>query len=125
MVYDTTVDANGRLFVKSNGIATDNTVKSGGELHFSSGCKLTGQTVFDEGAIVFAYNGAILDFDISELAPGNTTARVNDLSIMKGDHPVYTLTVSDSQGNGVYSLADGAAGFDSTLAVMNTAGWIL
>lgn len=95
-------------------------VDSDGKLEVFSGGKLTGQMTFADGAIVSAYENAVLDFDISELAPGSV-ARVNDLSLVQGT-PLYTLTVSDSPATGIYFLADGAAEFQGSITVVNTTG---
>ena len=95
-------------------------VNSDSKLEVFSGGKMTGQMAFAEGAIVSAYENAALDFDISELAPGSV-ARVNNLSVVQGT-PLYTLTVADSPETGIYSLADGASGFQSSITVVNTSG---
>ena len=49
-------------------------------------------------------NGA-LDFDISSLTP-DAPARINDLSLLKSVSR-YTITVSDTQQEGTYRLAEG------------------
>ncbi len=75
---------------------------------------------FEDGAIVSVYEGGIFDFNISDLRAG-AEARINNLSIIQGT-PIYTLTVSDTQAGGIYTLAEGAENFASTISVVNTAG---
>ena len=107
--------------VHAGTVASDVRVFQCGELAVCSGGKLTGQTIIDGGA-VSAYSGAILDFDIAELVPG-AAARINNLSKISGwSNADFTLTVSGMQANGIYSLAEGASGFDKTISVMNTSG---
>jgi len=116
---NTTVNSGGYLNVSSGGIANGATVNSGGYLYVSSGGKLTGQTGFEAGAIVSAYSGSILDFDISGLTP-DTTAPVCDLQFVYGK-PNYTLTVSAAQEYGTYLLATGTVSFNS-LTVLDPLG---
>ena len=117
---DVRVTAKGSMYVRSGGTASDVEIESGGRLMVSSGGKLTGRIRIAEGASARINSGGVLDFDLSALAPG-TAARVNDLSRLKGT-PVYTLTVSGMQENGVYRLADGAGGFNQTISVRDTNG---
>ena len=112
--------SNASATVHAGTTATDTTVNSNGKLEFFSGGKATGQMSFEDGAVVSAYEGAILDFDISGLTP-EAGARVNNLSIIQGT-PVYTLTVSAEQAKGIYTLAEGAAEFNGTLTVQNVSG---
>ena len=110
------------MCVMSDGIAVGITVEFGGRLDVFNGGKLTGMQVFETGATVSMYESAILDFDISELTQGQgAAARINDLSLIWG-MPLFTLRVSSSQSNGVYTLAGGATGFNSTITVQNTLG---
>ncbi len=135
---DTTVNAGGRLEVFSGGTANGVTVNPGGMAEVSSGVisgavvkadgslliydgtSITGHMTFEDGAIVIPFVGSILDFDLTQTEAG-AEALVNDLSILMGT-PSYTLTVSDAQAYGTYSLADGAAKFDRTITVQNTSG---
>jgi len=114
------VEVSGWTTVHSGGTLDRAEVKSGGWLVVSSGGRLTGQMTFDEGASVNVYGNAVLDFDISSIAPGSD-ARVNDLSLVHGS-PLCMLTVSGSQSHGAYALADGAAGFNKTISVANELG---
>jgi len=123
MANNTTVNSGGTVFVSSGGTANNTTVNSRGSMYVSSGGKLTGKMIFESGASVFASEGAILDFDLTQVEAGEM-ALVNDLSIIQGT-PLYTLTVdADSwkPGSYTYSLADGAYNFASTISVMNAAG---
>jgi len=114
---DTLVDDEGRLMVMSGGSASGIDVRSNARIQILSGGKLTGAVDFARGASATMFEGAILDFDISQLTPG-TGARVNDLSCVEGA-PVYTLTVSGTQRNGAYTLAKGASDFFDTVMFKN------
>lgn len=120
LLIDTTVNSRGYIGFQHGGSMKNFTVCSGGRIEVDSGGTLTGQMIFEEEALVNAYEGAILDFDISGLT-AEAGARVNNLAIIQG-MPVYTLTVSAEQAEGVYTLAEGAAEFNSTLTVQNTLG---
>ena len=117
---EVTVNQGGKFFVLEGGTARDLTVAAGGILDVSSG-KLTGAIMFEAGAVVSAEEGAILDFDLTQAKAGAKETLVNNLSIIKGT-PKYTLTVNGTQENGVYKLAEGAAGFDKAISVVNTSG---
>ena len=117
---DTIINSAGRMYVNYQGLADGIVVSSGARLTVASDGKLTGQVEIINGATVSASAGAIIDFDISMLEPGNAV-RVSNLSLVKGA-PVYTLTVSGTQAYGVYSLAGGAAGFNKTITVQNPLG---
>ncbi len=135
---DTTVNSGGKLEVFSGGAVNDITVNPGGAAEVSSGVisgavinadgslliydgtRITGHMTFKSGAVVIPFVGSILDFDLTQTGASDV-ALVNDLSILLGT-PSYTLTVSDTQAYGAYTLADGAAKFNSTITVRNTLG---
>ncbi|MBQ7730978.1 MAG: AIDA repeat-containing protein [Lentisphaeria bacterium] len=108
------------MTVYSGGVAINTTVGNGAALTVSSGGKITGRFLATAEAVVSAYAGAVVDFDISSLDPANA-ALLNNLSLVKGA-PSFTLTVSNSQADGTYKLAGGAAGFSKTISVVNTGG---
>ena len=117
---DTTLKYGGRVYIFSSGTLNGASVLDKGQLAVSSGGKMTGQLTFADKAVVSVYDGAILDFDISGVTP-EAGARVNNLSLIHGT-PVYTLTVSGSQKNGVYTLAGGTIEFNGSITVQNTSG---
>jgi len=121
-VNKTTVSSGGNLHVSKGGIASNTTISSGGRFYVTNGGTATGRMSFEEGATVFVYEGAILDFDLTQMHTGEATL-VNNLLVIQGV-PAYTLTVDDDlrPGRYVYSLADGAGGFDGTLTVQNNLG---
>ena len=119
-VNATTVNSSGYMYVSSGGTAAATTVDSGGSMRVSSGGRLTGQLAVSSGGIVSAYTGSLVDFDISGVSPG-AAARVNDLSLVRGT-PDFTITVAQNQANGTYKLAGGAANFNKTVTICNTAG---
>ena len=108
------------MIVSSGGVANSTTVSSGGVLLISSGGKATGTLTLAAEAVVSAYEGSIIDFDISTVTIGNA-ALINDLSLIQGA-PNFTVTVSVTQTVGTYSLAGGAAGFDKTITVITDTG---
>ena len=114
----TTVNSGGHLQVHS-GVVNNATVSSGGNLFVWAG-KIKGSLQIDSGGSVACNNGSVLEFDISGLT-ANSSALVNDLSLIKGVLD-YSITVSADQAVGVYSLADGADGFDEAVTVCNTDG---
>ena len=134
----TTVNAGGKLEVFSGGTVNGVTVNSGGMAEVSSGVisgavvnadgslliydgtRITGHMTFKSGAVVIPFVGSILDFDLTQTEAGSV-ALVNDLSILM-ETPSYTLTVADTQAYGAYTLANGAAKFNSTITVQNTLG---
>ena len=117
------VSSGGVIDVSSGTKIRDATVDANGEFHIYTNAVATGRMTFADGAVVSAYDGAVFDFDISGIDPDNA-ALLNNLSIIQGK-PDYTLTVSDTQENGKYSLAGGAAVFDKPITVMDTLGAVL
>jgi len=117
---DATIGSDGKLWIYENGMANGFTVKSGGEADVGAGGWLTGRMTFENGAIVDSVAGAYFDFDLTQTAPGEE-ALVNNLSVV-ADAFTFTLTVDGTQADGVYSLAEGAAGFDQTLHVIMPSG---
>ena len=116
----TTVSSDGNMTVYDGGVANGATVKAYGGLEIHDGGKLTGKMSFEDNAVVSAYEGSIIDFDISGVSPNNDPF-VNNLSLVQGT-PTCTLTVSGSEATGDYKLAEGAAGFNKTIKVVNTLG---
>ena len=114
---NTTVNNWSYLYVFDGGTADNATVNAGGVLHVSGGGMLTGRMSFEDGAIVSTYEGAILEFDLTQTAPG-AEALVHGLSLVQGT-PAYTLSVGGEQGECTYVLADDAEGFDSTISVVD------
>ena len=107
---DTRIDSCGNMYVSSGGMASNVTANSSGRFEVESGGLFTGRLTIESGAVVSAHEGSILDFDISMLAPGSA-ALINDYSLVWGA-PTCTVTISLGQANGVYTLAENAAGFD-------------
>lgn len=148
----TTVNGYGHLYVSSGGVVNDTVVNGyygsaairvdGGVVNglsafsdpsndswtcadIESRGKLTGAVTLVNRAVVSAFTGSIVDFDISTVAPGGA-ARINDLSLIQGT-PNYTITVAGSQAqrSGTYILAAGASGFDKTVTVYDDMAQIL
>ena len=108
------------MFVSNGGIARETVVGENGVLHVSSGGKITSSLNIDATATVSAYQGSIVDFDISRTYdPESFAGGVNDLSLVQGD-PTFTVTVRSMQTQGTYTLAGGAAWFDKSIAVQRT-----
>ena len=116
---DVTISSGGIVYLRNSGTVNGLKLKPDGTLKVSSGGRLTGK--LDFGGVVTAYQGAILDFDLTQTAP-LTAALVNDFAYVTGLPFTYTLTVDASLANGDYYLADDAWDFADTLSVVNTSG---
>lgn len=120
---DTSVFSRGSAVICDGGTASNTVVASGGRLIVESGGRLTGRITLENGASAWISGGGIMDFDLSDAAPGGA-AFINDFSLFKGN-PVYTLTVSGSQAHGDYRLADGVGKFSKSISVRGTDGTAL
>ena len=118
LIQDAAVYEYGQLSV--GGTAESIHMYENGRAGISAGGVLTGRIRVEKGAEVSFEEGAVLDFDLSQADAGGD-ALVHDLSLIEGT-PLYTLTVSASQAEGTYRLAGGAAGFNKTFTVQDTAG---
>ena len=110
-------------------------ILEGGVVRVGAASELSGVTVSSGGKVTGSINlnsefvsisflaGSILDFNISRLAPEND-ALVTNYSFLDG-MPEFTLTVTDSQGNGTYNLATGVESFGWNISVMNTSDTLL
>ncbi len=111
--FNGTVLDGGVVRTESTAVLNGVTVESGG--------KVTGSIyLYDSFGSISFLDGGILDFDISGVSPWSD-ALVNNLSLIDGT-PDFTLTVSDSQVDGAYSLAGGASAFSGTITVKSLAG---
>ena len=115
---DTTVQSHSQLNVLEDGTANGVNVLAGGDVYVRTGGKLTGKLNIEAGALVSAYDGSTLDFDLTQTTAG-ADALVNDFSRIKTGAPLYTLTVGGTQADGTYKLAGNAAGFNKTISVTN------
>ncbi|MBR6471030.1 MAG: hypothetical protein IKS83_04490, partial [Victivallales bacterium] len=115
----TAINGAGKLFVFDGGTVTDTTVNISGGIYVTNGGKVTGALTLADGATV-EVDAGVIDFDISGLTPDNAVL-VNDLSLIGGT-PSYTITVSETQELGVYTLAGGAASFAETVTVFTDLG---
>ena len=124
------VNSGGRLDVEYGGTVGSCTVSAGGMLRIYRGGMLHDISVLSGGKITGNYNcsdftwssGAVADMDITDSLPGYSSAFVTNLGNALSGGAVFTLSVFDTQENGTYKLASGAAGFDKTITVQNTAG---
>jgi len=116
----TVVSSGGGLYIYSGGIANSTTVKESGRIYIYSGGIISGTLDLSAGALVSAYEGSIIELDISTLKPQNP-ALISDISLVHGT-PDYNVTVSKTQTEGIYSLAGGAVGFNRTITVSTAAG---
>ena len=112
-----TLDAYNMMVVSSDGQASDVDVRSKGYVYLRSGGILTGQIRIENGAVVSAYEGAIVNFDISRA--DSVTPLIRDLSLIDGT-PDYTVTISADTEEGIYLLAGNAGSFDGTVSVQDT-----
>ena len=125
-----TVSSGGTLTLNNNAVAFSCTVGSGGVMKISSGATIGYFNVRSGGKITGYYNGAniafssgaIADFNIFNLSPGNTSTPVSGLSDAMNKGVVFTITVSASQSKGTYKIASHASGFKETISVQNMYG---
>ena len=133
------IDYDGSVAVSSGGIINDALVNEGGWIHVSSGGVIngvtvsysfwndglyissggsaTGRIILENHASATTLLGAVINFDVSALEPG-AKARVNDITrISDWWEATFTLTVSGTQPDGVYALADYAEDFNTPLEV--------
>ena len=95
------------IYICSGGTLNSVTIDEKGGLYVATGGKLTGHMTFESGAYVYLEHNTIVDFDISALTPG-AAVRINDLSLVYGlESVVFTITVSDTQKNGILDIFDG------------------
>ena len=102
------------------GVLRDPRVSSGASVMISSGGIVTGRYDILNGAVVSAAAGATVDFDLHQTSAG-AAALLSNLSLISGT-PNYSLTVDANQAIGSYKLAGGAAGFNKTITVKDSAG---
>ena len=119
---DTQVLAGGTATIFSKATASGGNVMSGGTLIFSSGAILTG--TLNAAGTITVKNGATvsngtLNFNLVDLKAGNRVI-LNDMSLLTGAN--YSITVSGSQAEGSYKLANGARAFNGTITVKNESG---
>ena len=119
---DTQVLAGGTATIFSKATASGGNVMSGGTLIFSSGAILTG--TLNAAGTITVKNGATvsngtLNFNLVDLKAGNRVI-LNDMSLLAGAN--YSITVSGSQAEGSYKLANGAGAFNGTITVKNESG---
>lgn len=108
----------GQMIVSSGGGTYETTVNSGGSLLILEGGVHSGTLQIENGALVSASQGGIIDFTVY-MRFDCSTALVNDWSRIKGGNLAsYTLTVDSMQDYGTYVLADGAAAFNQNITVM-------
>jgi len=116
----TELQTGGNLRISRGGTAEDVTVQSGGALLISRGGVLRGELDFADGAVVSALDGAEVHFDLAARTAADG-AVVHNLAAVQGT-PAYSISVSASQTDGLYLLADGAADFDAAVTICNTDG---
>ena len=117
---NTHIFSNGKTSVFNGGVATDTVIENGGKMEIYSGGTATGLFHAAGGASVSFYDGSVLDFNLTSVAPG-AAARAILPDKPKGI-PLYMLTVSGTQKNGKYTLIENASGFSETVSVRNQFG---
>lgn len=129
-VMDATVNDGGKMFVGSDGTVTDLSVSAGGTLELGDGGTIQSAAILSGGVITGHVDctditfdpGAILQFDLSAISPGNEIALVDLAGLAHTQNsPSFSLPVADSQAYGDYKLAEGASGFEGkTITVSNS-----
>ena len=108
-----------RTIVYSGGTLNGASLESWGEMYVFSGGRVTGELNVEQGAVVSAYRGSLIDFDLSERS-SDSGALINDLTLVNGV-PDYAVTVSSTQTAGTYRLAEGAEFFTGSITVKDAA----
>ena len=112
---DTTLNSGGYMLISSGGVANSTTLNHGGSMHISSGGVHRGSLQIANGAVVSAYEDAIIDFMLTDRSSYDDYL-INDLGKISGT-PTYTITVSADQAEGVYKLAAVAENFTGTISI--------
>ena len=111
----------GNLSISNGGVVNGASISADGYIYVYTGGKLTGSVQIQAGAVVNLEDNAIIDFNISQLQPGNT-ALFNDLSFASEANVDYKLTISVEGEEGTYVLAEGADWFDNEITLQGTTG---
>ena len=122
LANNTTFDG-GYLYIYNGGVASNTTVKARGGgnsnvVKIYSGGVHKGRLNMNSvrfGTIVSAYQGAIIDFTVADVAP-QSDYLINNVSQISGA-PTYTITVKADQKEGTYNLAQEAGEFTGTLTI--------
>ena len=101
--------------VQSGGVASNTTVMDGAQLHLSSGAIHRGTLQLEAGAIVYADEGSLIEWNLTTVTPDNDYF-VNDMSLIAGE-AAYTITITDTMEFGVYKLAQNADSFTGSISV--------
>ena len=135
---DTLIAGPGTLMVNTDGSACNATILSGGTLRIHSGGLISGAEIAS-GGTMYLSSGAVLKGDIRlggymnlRDAVGATEAVITlDLggrtaadAVLVSNYALLgntALSVFAPRKSGTYKLADGAAGFDKTVTICNTA----
>ena len=108
-----------RTIIYSGGALDGASLESWGEMYVFSGGRVTGELNVEQGALVSAYRGSLIDFDLSDRS-SDSGALINDLTLINGV-PDYAVTVSATQTAGTYRLAEGAEFFTGSITVKDAA----
>ena len=114
-VANNTTMSGGYMYISSGGVANSTAITSRGYMYISSGGVHRGSLQIESGAVVSAYSGSIIDFTVADRTASDGYL-INDLSLVSGA-PTYTITVSTTQAEGTYKLAQGAANFNETISI--------
>ena len=133
-----TIASGGSVKVWADGLVDTATIQNGGTLDLYSRTNINGVSVLDggrvtaggqltvsAGALTYMGSTGIFDFNICYGTTSSGTALVKNFDKISGT-PLYSLTVSETQSNGTYILADEASKFgSSTITVRNISGTVL
>ncbi len=122
-VKDTIVNSGGGMYVSSGGHVKDTIVNFGGDMYISSGGVVAGKLEVEVGAVVSAYQGAVIDFTVAE-QDNAAEALISGRNLIDGvEFADLTITVKGNQTNGTYTLASGMSeAFGYPVTVQTSAG---
>ena len=116
------VQKGGTLTVKSGGVCSDVDISASGTLIVEAGAYLTGTGKFASGSSITVYG--TINFDLTGISAFNSALfSCNNVNI--NGAPNFTITVSDSQENGIYTLAERLSGVDGLFTLLNVRGEVL
>lgn len=118
---NTSIGSGGTLTVSSGGVARDLNVAYWAYLNIYGGT-ITGQVTLAYSAYGYVSGNPTIDFDISTIEP-DAGARVTYLNRLSNwENANFTLTVSETQAVGTYTLATGASYFSNDILVRTANG---
>jgi len=110
--------ADGGLVISSGGTVQGIVVSSGGVASIQSGGIARGVIKLGTSASFAVNEGAVIEFDLTEEAPGGNVLINRWSRISGGNLAEYRVMISGEQEYGKYRLADSASGFTTSISLV-------